>query len=204
METKNAELQNEIKLLNQKLDNLIKFSEIQQQRNRQLDDLFQDLTFIGNGVFSSAIDELDSQQIKINPEEIRFLLLRLVKNIGNINRVVSFLESSNDLLKDLTPIINSIGMDTINLMAEYERKGAFRIFENLKDNAESFSNIFYYLTQPSFIQNLEKILKTISTLKVDDVKDNKSLFKIYKQMKKPEVRKSISFTLRVIEEINKN
>ncbi len=204
METNNAELKNEIMLLNEKLDNLIKFSEQQQRRNRQLDDLFQDLNIVGNSIFSSAISELDNQQIKINPEEIGLLFLSLIKNIGNINRVVSFLESSNDLLKDLSPIINSIGMDAINLMAEYERKGAFKIFENLIDNAESLSNILFYLTQPSFIRNMEKIMKTISTLKIDDTEDDKSLFKIYKQMKKPEVRKSISFMLRAVEEINKN
>ena len=204
METNYTELQNEVKLLNKKLDNLIKISEIQQRRNSQMDDLFQDLTFIGNGVFNYAIEELDNQQIKINPEEIKFLLFRFIKNIDNINKVVSFLESSNDLLKDLSPIVNSIGMDAINLMALYESKGAFRIFDNLKNNAESLTNIFYSLTQPSFIQNMEKILKTISTLKIDDVQDDKSLYKIYKQMKKPEVRKFISFMLRAIEEVNKN
>lgn len=195
---------NQIKEINEKLDILIQYVEQQRLRTQVVEDLVKDVSIVGNDWFQATVNELDHQNIELNPEEIKLLLIRLVKNLPNINRVVAMLESTNDLLKDIGPILNNVGFDLIEKIAEYDDKGYLDIFKNLINNMDNILRILVQLSQPQFIESVEKMIKVVTTTKLDDDLDNKSLFKIYKEIKKPEVRKSMSYALRIVQEIYKS
>ena len=197
------EVKNQISEINQKLDMVLQYVDQQRLKTEQIEDLVKDVSIVGNDIFKATVDDLDNSNVELDTEELRVLLIRLIKNVGNINMVVGILESLNDLSKDLKPVLQGMSYDLIAKIEEYEQKGYFEIFQNLGQNMDKILNVFVHLTQPEVLSSFEKITKVATTIKMDDKIDNKSFFKIYKELKKPEVRKTISFSLRMIQEMQK-
>ena len=130
-------------------------------------------------------------------------------------------ESARDFMKDISPVLHQIGLDAVNKMNELDQKGYFvyisemvkfldkfiRTFtvddlRNLQDNLEHIVGIMRNLTQPELVTALNRTTKAIAVVKMDDALDNKSLFGILKQMNSPDVRKSLSYALRLIQAIS--
>jgi len=59
------------------------------------------------------------------------------------------------------------------------------------------------LSQPQVVNALATITETLSEMKLDDKLDNKSLFRLFRELNKPDVRKTLSFTLRLLAELGK-
>ncbi len=196
------EINNRFEEINSKLDMVLQYVENQNRRFKAIEDLVDDAKFIGYDFFNTAVDELDHNNVEIDPESVKMLAIRLVKNLGNLNRVMGQFESINDLLNDLGPIVHDLGLSTVETIAEYEKKGYFEIFKNLSDNIESILKIGVNFSNPNLVKNLEIISSKISESKIDPVIDNKSLFKLYKELKSPEVRQTLAYTLRMIRELN--
>ena len=197
------EIKNQIAELNTKLDLVLQYVDQQRLKTQEVEDLVKDVTLVGNDMFKATVEELEHKSIELDTDQFKLLLARLVKNIGNINQVVAMFESMNDLLQDLGPIIQGMSFDFIAKIEEYENKGYFQIFDNLNKSSDSILSTIKLITQPSVMASFEKIAKVATTMKVDDEIDDKSLVKIFKEMRKPEVRKSISYSLRVLQEIQK-
>jgi uncharacterized protein YjgD (DUF1641 family) len=115
------------------------------------------------------------------------LLIKLLQNIDTFYEMLEMLESAKDFMKDVSPILHQVGLDAVNKMNEFEQKGYFEIVRNL--------------TQPDVIAELGRISKGVAEVKMDDKLDNKSMFALVKKMNSPEVRKSISYVLRLVEAI---
>ena len=197
------ELKEQINTINQKLDTVLQYVEQQRLKTQELEDLIKDVSIVGTEVFNATVEEMEHQSIELNTDELRLTLIKLIKNVGNINMVIGILESINDLAKDLSPVVKGVMFDVIAKIDEYEKKGYFEIFSNLTNNADQIFSTIKLITQPSVLSSMEKVAKVATTLKIDDNVDDKSFFKLYKELKKPEVRKSISFSLRLLQEINK-
>lgn len=197
------EIKIQIAEINTKLDLVLQYVEQQRLKTQQVEDLVNDVVIVGNDVFKTAIQELEHNNVELDVEQIKSLLVRLVKNIGNINQAMAMFESMNDLMLDLGPILQRMSFDFIQKIEEFENKGYFEILENLSKNSDSIVNSVKLITQPSVLQSFEKIVKISTSMKIDDEKDNKSLFKLFKEISKPEVRKSLSFSLRMLQEIQK-
>lgn len=193
----------QITAINNKLDLILNYVEQQRLKTQQLEDLVSDITIVGNDIFKSTVEELEHNSIELDTDELRLLVVRLIKNIKNINNVVAMFQSVNDLIVDLGPILRGMSFDLIAKIEEYEQKGYFEIFENLNKNSDKIFNTIKLLTQPSVLSTIESIAKVSTSIKMDDNIDNKSFFKLYKEFKKPEVRKTLSYSLRMIQEINK-
>lgn len=197
------ELKEQINTINQKLDTVLQYVEQQRLKTQELEDLIKDVSIVGTEVFNATVEEMEHQSIELNTDELRLTLIKLIKNVGNINMVIEILESINDLAKDLSPVVKGVMFDVIAKIDEYEKKGYFEIFSNLTNNTDKIFSTMKLITQPSVLSAMEKVAKVATTLKIDDKVDDKSFFKLYKEMKKPEVRKTISFSLRLLQEINK-
>ncbi|MBU0488377.1 MAG: hypothetical protein KKA07_06375 [Bacteroidetes bacterium] len=198
-----AEINNQMAEINGKLDLVLTYVDQQRLKTQEIEDLVKDLTIVGNDMFKATVDELDQQSVELDTEELRQLIIRLIKNVGNINMVVGSFESINDFTKDLMPILRGMAFDMIAKIEEYEQKGYFEIFKNLSQNIDKLLNVAVMLTKPEVINALERTTRVITSLGMDEKEDNKSLWKLYKELKKPEIRKSISYSLRVIQEIQK-
>ncbi|OFX43488.1 MAG: hypothetical protein A2046_16985 [Bacteroidetes bacterium GWA2_30_7] len=197
------ELKEQINNINTKLDTVLQYVEQQRLKTQQIEDLIQDVSIVGTEVFNATVEEMEHQSIELDTDQLRQILIKLIKNVGNINMVINMLESLNDLSKDLSPVIRGITFDVITKIDEYEKKGYFEIFQNLTNNADKIFGTIKLITQPSVLSSLEKVAKVATSLKIDENIDNKSFYKLYKEMKKPEVRQTISFSLRLLQEINK-
>ena len=198
------EINNRFEEVNAKLDRVLQYVETQNRRFTAVEDLVDDVKIVGYDFFNTAVDELDHNNIEIDPEAVKMLVLRLTKNLGNLNDLMGQFASINDLLKDLGPIVNDLGLNVVDTIAEYEQKGYFEIFANLSENIESILKIGVNFSNPQLISNMEIISKKLTDSKVDPQKDNKSLFGLYKELKSPEVRQTLAFTLRMVKELHQD
>ncbi|MFH2095081.1 MAG: hypothetical protein ABIJ16_05220, partial [Bacteroidota bacterium] len=189
--------------INAKLDLVLQYVDQQRLKTQELEDLVRDLTIVGNDMFKATVEELDHKSVELDTEELKILMVRLIKNVGNINMVVGMFESLNDFLKDMGPIVRNMGFDVIAKIEEFEQKGYFSIIRNLTTNLDKLLNVMVQLSQPEIIDSFGKMISVATTLKMDDKIDDKSLYKIYKELKKPEVRKTISYSLRLVQEMHK-
>jgi uncharacterized protein YjgD (DUF1641 family) len=213
-------LQEQIDKINSKLDLLIEEVTIQRQNREAMNDLLDDVAVIGKDAFRNVVTELDNAGIELNRDALKCLTLRLIRNIENMGMVVEMLESISDLTKDLTPIVKQIGLDGVNKFHELEQKGYFSILNQIgiamdtivsrydKEDLDKLSGnlvqVFDTLSIVSDEKVLEKINAIFSTLrdiKTEDVKEF-SVWRILKDMNKPEVRKSIGFMMAFLEIIN--
>lgn len=196
-----SEINNRFDEINAKLDLVLQHVDNQRRRYQAVEDLMEDAKIVGYDFFNTAVDELEQNSIEINPAELKMLLLRLTKNIGNLNELMGMFESINDLLKDLGPIVHDLGLNTIETIADYERKGYFEMFNNLADNMDNILKIAGNFSNPKLINNLEIISRKISESSIDNKIDDKSLFGLFKELKSPEVRQTLAYTLRMIKEL---
>lgn len=191
MEEKNV--QEQIDELNHKLDRVLEFVEIQHRKREELDDLMKDLTLISKDAFNSTVSALDNAGIELDPCGVQCLLIKLLRNLSTFGEMIELMESAKDLAKDLTPIIRQIGLDVIQKMHELDEKGYI----------DSFMTIGKNLTSKETVDALVKLSQALNDVKMDDRVDDKSFWRLFKQMRSKEVRKSLSYSMRLLEEINK-
>lgn len=197
------EINNRFDEINSKLDLVLQYVDQQRLKTEELEDLVKDVQIVGYDIFNTAVDEFEHNNIELNPEEIKMLVFRLMKNVGNLNHLMGIFESMNDLVKDLGPIVTDFGLNAIETIADYEKKGYFEMFSNLADNMDSILKVAVNFSKPEVIKTLEIISTVATEVKLDPKMDNKSLFGLFKELKTPEVRQTLGYTLRMVKELNK-
>ena len=220
MDENNMQLQ--INEINRKLDLVLEHVEQQRLKREVVEDLVEDLSIIGKDAFQNTVVALDKAGVELDSDALASLGIKLIRNVGTFNEMMEMLESANDFMKDVSPIIRQIGLDTIEKLAEFERKGYFDYIaelgkmmgkltetytiddlKNITNNMDVISNIMKNLSKPELLIAAEKATSIIENSKMDDSLDDKSLLKLYKELKTPEVRKTLFFSLRLLKEIVK-
>ena len=171
----NKELQAQVAELNQKVDLLLEYVNQQRLKSNQVDDLLEDLSIVGKDAYDSAVAELDKRMVEIDPDQVKCLGLRLLRNIGNISKFLETFESISDLIKDVSPIANEVIIDFTKKLHELDEKGYFEFFSeagkifdniithyspedvrNLADNIVIIMETVKSVTQPEMMQALNK------------------------------------------------
>jgi len=215
-------IQQQINEINRKLDLLLEHVGEQRHKREELDDLIEDLSIVGKDAFQNTVIALDKAGVELDSDALGSLAIKLIRNIGTFNEMIEMIESANDFMKDVSPIVQQIGLDTINKLAEFEQKGYMdylaemgKMLEkvtqnytvedvrNLTANLDLIFGTVKNLTNPSLLLAAEKATAVIAKTNMDDTLDNKSLFKLFKEMNSPEVRKTLFYTLRLLKEIVK-
>lgn len=181
-------LQDQIDQLNRKMDLILESIEQQNRRREEFDDLLSDLNIVAKDAFHQTVVMLDKSQVDFDHSGIPMLLVKLLQNIDLFSEMLEMLESARDFMKDVSPILHQVGLDAINKMQEFEQKGYFEIIRNL--------------TSPDIIETLRRTSIAFAEVKPDERLDNKSLYGIFKQINSPDVRKSLSYALRLVSAIN--
>ena len=109
---------------------------------------------------------------------------------STFREMLEMMESARDFMKDLSPVLHQVGLDAVHKMNEFEQQGYFEIFRNLTD--------------PGILEGLRRASSALATVKMDEKLDNKSLVGIFRRLNSPEVRKSLSYTLRLVEAMGKS
>lgn len=215
-------LQQQIDDLNRKMDLMLELLAKQQQRSEVVEDLVEDLNIVVKDAFQTAVDELAVQNIKIDGEDVRYLVFKLLRNVKTFGELFDMLESLMDFLHDIGPVVHDAGIAFTKTLDDLDRKGYFDYFRQLgllaadfkkhvteedivrlRESVPAIGSMFRSLTHPKVMNALAEAAQTLSTVEMDEKIDNKSLIGIARQLNKPEVRRTLSFMLRVIGELGK-
>ena len=215
-------IQDQITEMNRKLDLVLNEVNKQRLKREQFEDLADDLSIIGQDVFTSTVQTLDNAGIDLDYDALNSLLIKVVRNIGTFNQMFDILESANDLMKDLSPIINQVGVDAISIMAEFEQKGYFDIIaefmkvvdslvKNIKpedvrvlnDIIPTVVEIFKNITNPKMLNTVNNALIAFNNVDSDKVKPY-SMFKVMRKMNSKEMKQNMGFMMTFLEELSKS
>ncbi|OQY02840.1 MAG: hypothetical protein B6I20_06370 [Bacteroidetes bacterium 4572_117] len=215
-------MQEQINEINRKLDLVLSEINTQRLKREEVEDLIDDVSIIGKDVFTNTVKTLDNAGIELDYDALNSLLIRFVRNIGTFNQMFEMLESGNDLIKDLTPIVNQVGLDAIQKMTEFEEKGYFaffneavNIFDNvvthfkpedvrsLADNIVTIMETVKSMTQPDMLEAMNNGLLVYKSMETKDVKEY-SLWKAFRAMNSPEMKRSLGFMITFMQKLSKS
>ena len=205
------ELKSQITELNQKVDLLLEYVNQQRLKTNQLEDLVADFSIVGKDIYDTAVNELDNRMVNLDLDQVKGLVLRVLRNIENINKFLETFESLTDLLKDAGPIFNEVIIDFSKKMNEFNEKGYFeffaetgKIFDNiithykpedvreLSENVVTIMETVRSATQPEMMKALNNGLKVYGSLEMDNVPEY-SFIKVMREMNKPEMKRALGF-----------
>ena len=214
-------MQEQINEINRKLDLVLEEVMAQRETRQSIEDLTADLTIVGKDAFSAVVTELDNAGIELDGEAVKMLMLKFVRNIDTINEMFEMLESANDFLKDVSPILHQMGLDGIKMMNEMEQKGYIDFFKEgmnimdnivthfsvddvrlLADNIVTIMETVKELTQPDMLKAINSGVVVYKSIDVEDVPEY-SLFKAMREMNSKEMRRGIGFMITFLKNISK-
>ena len=204
-------LQTQVAELNQKVDLLLEYVNQQRLKTNQLEDLVADVSIVGKDIYDTAVEELDNRMVNLDLDQVKGLVLRILRNIENMNNFLEMFESITDLVKDAGPIFNEVIIDFTKKLNELDQKGYFeffaetgKIFDNiishyspkdvreLADNVETIMETVRSATQPEMMTALNNGLKIYGSMEMENVPEY-SVFKVMREMNKPEMKRALGF-----------
>ncbi len=204
-------LQEQITDLNKKVDLLLEYVNQQRLKTNQLEDLLADLSIVGKDMYDTTVEELDKRMVTLEIDDVKGLVLRVLRNIDNMNNFLELFESMNDFVKDATPLVKETIIDFSKKLHYLDEKGYFeffgeagRIFDNiimhykpedvkgLADNIVTILEAVRSATQPEMMMAMKNGLKVYGSMEMDKVPEY-SIFKVIREMNKPEMKRALGF-----------
>ncbi len=208
--------------LNSKVDLILEYVREQRQKSEATEDLISDISLIGKDIYDNTVKELDKQNVEIQPDELRELGIRLVRNVRNINMMLDTLESMTDLARDVAPVANEMIIDGTRKLHEFEQKGYFdfmrevgTIIDNiithfstddiraLSDNIVTIMETVKNLTQPEMLQSVNNAVKIFASMDIDKAPQY-SVWRLMKELRQPEMKKALGFFVMFMKNLNNN
>jgi len=208
--------------LNQKVDTILEYVNQQRLKSQAIDDLVADASIIGKDVYDTTVKALDDHEVVLDPDELRELGIRVAQNVGNFNTILDTLGSAMDLMKDVGPIANEVIIDTTKKLNEFEQKGYFeflrefgQIIDNivihygvedvrmLADNVVAMLDVVKNLTQPDMLKSIDNAVRVFANLEMDNIPEY-SIFKVMREMNKPEMKRTLGFFMTFLNNMSKN
>lgn len=213
-------IQDQINEINRKLDLVLEEVNRQRLKREEVEDLMADVSVIGNDVFANTVKKLDNAGIELNYEALESLFVRFVRNIDTFNQLFEMLESATDLMKDVGPIINQVGLDAIHEMSELEQRGYFEFFKEAKgimdnivdhfppnevralaDNVVMILETVKSMTQPDMLLAMNNALTVFKSMDTKEIEEY-SMWRAFKAMKSKEMRKGIGFMISFLKKLS--
>jgi uncharacterized protein YjgD (DUF1641 family) len=213
-------IQVQIDSINQKLDLILEEIHAQREMRESLLDLADDVSIIGKDIFKNAVVQLDKAGVELDSEVIAGIGLKLIRNAGNINDLLDTLESANDFLKDVSPIIHQVGLDAIQKLNYLEQRGYIDFFKELSkafdnivthftvedvkalsDNVVVIMETIKNLTQPDMLKAVNNAVMIYKHMDIENVEEI-SLFKAMMEFRKPEMKKGIGFMITFLKRLS--
>lgn len=215
-------IQEQINQLNQKMDILLEYVQRQNSRSEMVDDLVSDVAIIGKDIYDSSVEMLDRNAVEINPDEVKLLLLKLLRNVNNISMVFDTLESFTDLMKDAAPIANEVIIDFTKKLHEFETKGYFDFIRGIgkvmdtiitsyskedlhkwSENIPLIMNIARNISDPKLLNFVNRAITEFNDIEATKIKKF-SWWKLIKEMNSPEFKQTMGMALTLVKNISNN
>ncbi len=217
----NQNIQEQINQLNRKMDLVLESLNQQNRKAEQVEDLFADLQIVGKDMYDTAVVELENQQVELDIDQLKFLGLKLLNNINDITVMLSVFESTVDFAKDAGPLVRESIIDMTKKLHEFEKKGYFeflseigKMIDNLichfskddvallADNIVLIVDTMRKVTQPEMMHSIQNALNIYQHIDRDNVPEY-SLFKLLKEMNRPEMKKMMGLAVNFMKEMSK-
>lgn len=220
MENKNIQL--ELQEIHQKLDFISEQMRDYQHKQREIQELKDDMALIGKDIFNAAVEELDDVAPYFDTNDLIHLIKKLLRNTRNINKVLTQMESAEDLYRDLKPLGKQIFGEILETLNEFDQKGYFefmreslKIFDTivtsfsaedvrlLRENIKSILLTIRGMTQPEMLGTINNALEFFKKMDID-IDKNISYFRLLKEMSNPEVKHGIIYMLEFVKNMAKS
>jgi uncharacterized protein YjgD (DUF1641 family) len=220
MEVKSDNVQEQINQINQKLDLLLEYVTEQKLKSETIEDLVSDVSIISKDAFSSVVSELDKQGVELNVDDIKILAYKLIRNVNNFSQVMDMFESITDLLKDVGPMINEVGIDFTHKLHDFEQKGYFEFFKELAnimdniissyppeevralaDNIVTILDTVRNITQPDMLHVINNAVSIFKNLDTNEIQPY-SLWKVFREMNTPEMKRGLGFIMTFLKNLS--
>ncbi len=178
-------IQQQIDQMNGKLDLLLHHVSEQRSKSETVEDLISDLSIIGKDVYDSTVEELDNRQVEIDPAELTELGISFLRNIKSFIAMMNTFESMIDLTKEVGPIANEVIIDISKKLGEFEEKGYFEFFKDAMLVMEK-------IIQTDVMKSANNVVGVYSSMQDKEIPDY-SMWQLFKEMKSPEMRKTMGF-----------
>ena len=210
-----AELEAKIDALTAQVQFLADEATEQRRRRIAMEELQADLTPIATAAVGNAANALD--EADINTADLVSLAVRVAENADLLEKAVAQLESINDLVVDVMPIVRQGIELAIEKAALLEEAGYFDFFEAgigvidrvvtgyskedveaLGDNVVQMLDIVKDLTQPDMLAVTQRMLDVVhkqAEISHDAPAEPPSLFALAGKVRDPEVRLGIGRAL---------
>ncbi len=162
METK--ELEEQVAEIHQKLDFITRQMQVQERKQREMQDLKDDLIHIGRDVFQTAVSELEEVAPHFDTDDLLNLIKKLLRNTRNLNRMMGQFESTADFFKDAKEPLKSAFTQLLETMDSMDRKGYFEFMKEAGKIIDEIITTFSVEDVRLLRENITHILTTIKNL----------------------------------------
>lgn len=212
----NANISKQLEDIHKKLDTISRQMLETQKRQKEFDELKDDMSIIGKDMFNAAVEELEDVAPYFDTNDLIHLVKKLLRNTRNLNMMLTQMEGAADLFTDLKPLGKQMFDELMENLNEMDRKGYFEFFSEaidivdtivtsfkaddvklLKENIVSILNTVKSITQPEMLSSVNNALGFFQKMDIDVEKDI-SYFNLITQLKDPEVKRGLSFMLQFV------
>jgi uncharacterized protein YjgD (DUF1641 family) len=205
----------DIESIHKKLDYLTEYVEAQHKRQKEFDELKQDVLRIANHMIKLSIDELAEIGTEFQVEDLFYLLKRLLRNTGMLIRMVDMLEAGLDLTEELKPIGLQAFSDMVETLDRLEREGYFNFMREgwgiierivhefneddvraLGDNIVAILTTVRSMTQPEILSLADQAISAIQPSAAEE--ENVSTLALLRELSDPKVRRGMSRMLNLL------
>lgn len=218
-------IQAQLDEINRKLDLVMECALNPKQRSDALEDLVSDLSIVGKDAYHSSVELLEKHNVEIDPEELKILVIRVLKNLKNISMALDAFESMIDFVRDASPLVKEMIIDFAKKLDQLERKGYFEFFtamgklidkiithaqpdeiNKMSDNVLLLLDTLKSVSQPAVLQTLNNAANTFNKIQTQEL-PSYSIFRLIREMNSPEMKKLFGFLVTFIKKYgqeNKN
>lgn len=170
-----SQIQKQIDEINRKLDTLMDYMHEEKLKRSAMEDLTSDLAIIGKDMYDSTVAELENHSVEVNLEDLKLLMIKLLKNVPTFISMVNMIESITDFAKDAGPMVNEMIIDFTKKLHEFEKKGYFEFF---RESGKA----------------IDKVVKVFNSMNQEEIAAY-SYWKLLKELRSPEMRKGMTYTV---------
>ncbi len=219
METTYSEtqyLEAQLQEIHQKLDFITGQMQEYQRKQREMQELKDELVLIGKDAFQTAVTELEEISPHFDANDLVYLLKKLLRNTRNFTQLMDQLENVTDFMNDVKPLGKQMFTELLETLNTLDRKGYFEFLKEaakivdtvvtsfsvedvrlLRENIASILLTVKNVTQPQMLSTMNNAVGFYQKMDIA-VQEKVSYREIFRELKDPEVKRGLVFMLEFV------
>jgi len=210
-------IETQIAEINLKLDFITEKLHEQEQKRREMQELKDELVFIGKDIFQATASSLEEVAPYFDTDDLLRIVKLLLRNTRNIATLLTQIQSAADLLNDAKMPLRGAFTQSLETLDELDRKGYFVFMKEaaqivdtivtsfsvddvrlLRENVVTILNTFKEMTQPEMMTTINTAMSFFRNMDITVGKDA-SYWQIFGELRKPEVKQGIVYLLEFVQ-----